>query len=172
MMISAKLSIKIWQNLLPAPTERQLRKIAFLGVGNEFNGDDSAGVEFARRVAPHFDRSSRVMVIEAGLAPQNFSGSLRRFQPEYVVIIDAADMGQQVGETAIVETSEIDGLSCSTHTFPLSMLAKYLKEEIGCQVSFVGIQPGSTLPFTPITPAVQQSIEKLASSLLQFLSEV
>jgi hydrogenase 3 maturation protease len=162
--------MQIWQTLLPVGANEPPVKFAILAVGNEFNGDDAAGVLFSRVASTTLESFPQALILEAGLAPQNLTGLLRRFEPEKVIIVDAAEMDLQTGSAVILDPAEIDGLSISTHTFPLSMLANYLQSEIHCQVHFIGIQPKSNLPFSPLSPAVQQSVLRLARSLTRHLA--
>ena len=153
---------RIWQTILPA--EKQ-EKIALLGIGSEFNGDDAAGVAFVRAVGDAFADSPHVLVLEGGLAPENFTGTLRRYQPARVVLVDAAEMSQPPGAPALLDADQIEAMH-TTHTFPLNLLARYLQAEIGCRVFILGIQPAQTDPFTPLSAAVQKAVEKLAETLL------
>src|SRR6478736_4064730 len=69
-------------------------RISVLGVGNPFRSDDGAGVLVARRLASRECAlaTGHLLIIEAGHAPENTTGELRRFAPDLVLIIDAADM--------------------------------------------------------------------------------
>ena len=75
-----------------APAPRPAR-VAILGVGNESNGDDGAGVRVVRELAARMPATPGVLLIDAGTAPENFTGPLRRFRPELVIEIDAAHLG-------------------------------------------------------------------------------
>ena len=85
------------------------------------------------------------------------------------MIVDAAQTDLQPGATALLDPAEIDGMSSSTHTFPLSMLTHYLEQEMGCKVFIIGVQPQATEPFTPVSPEVQTAVEKLVSSLVKII---
>lgn len=138
-------------------------RIAIMGIGNDTNGDDAAGVLVARGLL--VKKYPRCLVIDAGPAPENFTGTLRRFEPNLVVMIDAAEMGEEAGSVRAFEWTEIDGMSASTHTLSPVLLAKYLIGETGCQVVLIGIQPatidyGSTVS-TPVKEAVRWVILEL-----------
>ena len=140
-----------WQNstsqFLEQWTQRQNRqpRIAILGIGNTLRSDDAAGVLAVRRLTESglFLDLDSVLVLEAGHAPENCTAVLRRFAPDIVLLIDAADMGEAPGAIHWIDMDEIDGISATTHTLPLSMLAEYLSLELNCEVSLLGIQPGS-----------------------------
>lgn len=166
MTISAKSCSQMWHSLFPEQLGAPFGKLAIIGVGNEFNGDDAAGIEFVRLLRPNLESNPQVLVLEGATAPQNMTGEVRRFAPTQIILVDAAQMNLEPGAIAFIDRSEIDGLTCSTHTFPLSLLAQYLEVDIGCEVAIVGIQPAASEPFTGISPAVHSAVETLVQSLV------
>ncbi len=149
-------------------------RVAVLGIGNSLRSDDAAGVLVARglartRLARDFDS---FLVIEAGHAPENATAELRRFAPQVVILIDAAEMGQAPGTVGWIQLKEIDGLSASTHTMPLSMLSRYLILELGCEVKILGIQPKSTEIGESVSREVLQAVEGIVSGLVELLPEI
>ncbi len=167
-------------------TLRGRRRIVVLGVGNELNGDDAAGVLVARALKRKMARIARgtspvnaavqagsapdVLVIEAGLAPENFSGLLRRFHPQEVIFVDAADLAQPPGAWAWVDWQDAGGFGGSTHLLPLSVFAEYLIHEFACQVAFIAIQPlqldfGSGVS-RPVQKAIREITRDLASAMV------
>jgi hydrogenase 3 maturation protease len=154
---------------LSLPAHRPAR-IAVLGVGNELNGDDAAGVRVVRELAARLPATPGVLLIDGGVAPENFSGPLRRFQPDLVLEVDAADLGEAPGTTRWVDWREADGLSASTHTLPPSVLADYLVSELGCEVSLIGIQPACLDLNAPLSPAVGRAVRQLADALCEWIT--
>ena len=142
-------------------------RVAIVGIGNTFRSDDATGILVARSLlVSRFIRDlETVLVMDAGHAPENGTSQLRRFEPDVVLLIDAAEMGEQPGTIRLIEMDEIEGMSASTHSLPLSMLAKYLELELNCQVVLVGIQPESTEVGDGITHKVQQAVSEIVSAL-------
>jgi len=60
----------------------------------EMRGDDAAGIEVVRRLR-HKLKSSKVLLVEGGVAPENFTSNIRRFKPSHVIFIDATDFGAE-----------------------------------------------------------------------------
>ncbi len=126
-----------------------ISRIAIIGIGNELNGDDAAGILAVRALSNivrdrefvDHSRPTVFLTIEAGIAPEAFTGPLRRFQPDLVILIDAAELGEAPGTIRWFDWSEVEGMSASTHTLPPSVLARYLTNEFGCHVKLIGIQP-------------------------------
>ncbi len=146
-------------------------RVAILGIGNELNGDDAAGVWVVRELAARLTATPGVLLIDGGVAPENYTGPLRRFQPDLVLEIDAAHLEEAPGTTRWIDWREADGLSASTHTLPPSVLAGYLISELGCQVSLIGIQPASLELSDPLSPDVERAVRQLADALCAWITE-
>jgi hypothetical protein len=73
--------------------------VAIVGIGNELNGDDGAGVWVLRNLKDVIGRvaDSPVLIIDAGTAPENVTGALRKFAPELILLIDAAQLNEPPG---------------------------------------------------------------------------
>ena len=148
-----------------------LPRTAILGVGNLFRCDDAAGMLAARglRAKAFTADSDRLLICEAGPAPENWTGTLREFAPDLVIFIDAADMGEEAGTVQWIPEERIDGMSASTHSLPLSMLAHYLTLELGCRVLFLGIQPASVDIGETVSEEVLQAVNEVFTGLDEFI---
>lgn len=147
-------------------------RLAILGVGNELNGDDAAGIVVVRALKGALGERPRLLLVEAGPMPENFSGPLRRFAPGVVLIIDAAHLGEApAGSVHWIEWSAADGLSASTHSLPLSVLAAYLIQELGCQVALLGIQAQQLELGEALSPPVGAAVKTLAQELAEMLQK-
>jgi hydrogenase 3 maturation protease len=146
-------------------------RLAVLGLGQELRGDDAAGLEAARGLLSRVPESGeinpgqRLLVAAAGPGPENFTGLLRRFRPDLVLLIDAAQMEAVPGEVRWLDPAETSGLSASTHTFPLHVLAEYLAAELGCQTALIGIQPEQNELGAPLSTPVRAAVQEITSHL-------
>lgn len=141
-----------------------------LGIGNEFNGDDAAGVLVVRALRKIIGQADHLLLIEGGTAPENTTATLRRFHPDVVLMIDSAEMGEEPGCVHLLAVEALDGLSASTHTLPPSVLVTFLQRELGCRVLLLGIQP-QTLEFdAPLSEPVRRAISQIKRGLRQILS--
>jgi hydrogenase 3 maturation protease len=166
---------------------RKSRKIAFVGVGQELRGDDAAGVLVIRRLielTSGFDRISSAsprtqaqqtesrpreapLLFEAGPLPEAAAGPLRRYHPDWVVLVDAADMGEVAGAIRWLDPLQAEDLPGSTHAIPLSGFANYLSSELGCKVAVLGIQ-SKTLAFdSPVSDEVRRAIEEITAAIIR-----
>ncbi len=164
---------RCWQSALQA-TLTQLTKAerpfrtAILGVGQALRGDDGVGLAVVRGLRPF--TSPNLLLIEAAHAPENCTGQVRRFAPDLVLLIDAAQMDAPPGTIRWLDWRRCDGLSASTHTMPLSLLGEYFTAVLHCEVVLIGIQPASleldeTLS-PEVTAAAAQVVEALANIFL------
>jgi hydrogenase 3 maturation protease len=136
--------------------------------------DDAAGVLIARDLSQRTCARNidRILILEAGQAPENRTGELRRFSPDVVVIVDAADMKEAPGTIRWIPEDSIDGVSASTHSLPLSLLARYLKLELNCAVTILGIQLVSNKLGDRLSPEVLLAVEEVVDVLDELMQEL
>jgi len=146
-------------------------RVAVLGIGNTFRSDDAAGMLVAQALSQRVSDNAHLFICEAGHAPENKTAQVRKFAPDLVLLIDAADMGKAPGTVEWISEEDIDGMSASTHSLPLSMLARYLKLEIGCEVNLLGIQLASNEVGETISPEVLQAVEEVAAGLDEIICD-
>jgi hydrogenase 3 maturation protease len=158
--------------LQPPATPHPPPKVALLGIGNELNGDDAAGVRVAesllrRQRAGKFSRP--VLIVNAGLAPENVTGAVRRFGPDLVILVDAAELGEPPGTIHWLAWQETTGLTAATHALPPYMVAQYLTAELGCQVALIGIQRKDCGFGSPLSPPVRRAVRTVSQGLATLL---
>jgi len=145
-------------------------------VGNLFRSDDAVGVLIVRALSGQdwaLD-TDQVLVLDAGHAPENCTGELRKFSPDLIVFVDAAEIESKPGTIAWIPEESIEGMSASTHSLPLSMLSRYLSLELGCQIVLLGIQPASNeigeRISAPVLQATEEVVRGIDESIRTFLS--
>ncbi|GAP15454.1 hydrogenase 3 maturation peptidase Hycl. Aspartic peptidase. MEROPS family A31 [Longilinea arvoryzae] len=154
---------------LSAALDRSPR-LALLGIGNELNGDDAAGVLVVRGLMARLASRPHLLLLEAGLAPEAFTAPLRRFAPDCVILIDAALLDDTPGAVMLVDWRQTDGLSATTHTLPPSVLVKFLQHELGCAVELILIQPEDIEFDHPVTPGVLKAVDHTVTELARLLA--
>lgn len=160
-----------WQSLLNQwmKTHKQPR-LAVVGIGHELCGDDAAGVLVARALQPVLAAKQDILVLDAGHMPENATSTLRRFAPDLVLMVDAAQLGEQPGAVHWLPWRQTSGLSASTHTVPIHLIAQYLNAELGCDVALLGIQPARVDFDTELTPEVRNTIASIVQTLADMLA--
>jgi hydrogenase 3 maturation protease len=141
----------LWKNNEPL-------RVAVIGMGHELRGDDAAGVIVARALKSLVTDQTHFLIIDGGSAPENHTSALRRFVPDLVLLVDAAEMNEPPGSVCWLAWESMTGLSASTHTMPPYMLAKYLSIEFGCEVALIGIQPSQLTIGKTLSPAVKKAV--------------
>lgn len=105
--------------------------------------------------------------MDAGPTPENCTGLLRRFAPDLVLLVDAAQMGVTPGEIHWLTWEEVSEPDMSTHKLSLRLLAGYLAAELGCEIALIGIQPAQDSLGASLSPAVRQAVEAMTNELLK-----
>ncbi len=145
-------------------------RVAVLGIGHELQGDDAAGVLIARHLQSLLGPSEERLVLCAGPAPENCTGALRRFGPDLVLMIDAAQMDEAPGTVRLISCQDVTGIGASTHTLPLHILVKYLTSELGCEITLLGIQP-AFVEFGEMSPLMLKVVPAIAKRLAILLGK-
>jgi len=163
-----------WQDVLNQKLKQLLKesrspRVAVLGVGNEFRGDDGAGIAVIRQLNQNNYPNESILLVEAGLAPENCCAVLRRFMPQLVVMVDSAYLDQKPGTVCWLTWDETCGSGFSTHTFPLQMISSYFMKELNCECWLLGIQPADVSYGEQITLAVSQAVDEIAATLAKLL---
>ena len=115
-----------------------MEKTVVLCIGNKDGGDDAIGPFIANNLKDF--ESNNLIIIDAGVNPENFTGVVKEFLPEQLIIVDAIDMNLEKGEIRRVPADKISVMHVSTHGIPLSVLIKYFKQYIK-KIILIGIQP-------------------------------
>lgn len=142
------------------------QRIALLGVGSEFRGDDVAGVLVAKSLSAKI-KNRKFKVFLGQTAPENLTGEIKKFKPTHLLIVDAADIGK-TGSVSLLCAKDIAGATFSTHRLPVKLIADYLSCSISCEIIILGIHPESFAFAKPPS----QKIKKAAKGLTQILEEV
>jgi hydrogenase 3 maturation protease len=145
-------------------------RVAVVGLGHELYGDDAVGTHIVRELRTRWVDSPNLLLLETGPAPENYSGALRRFHPHFVLILDAALLGEEPGEAHCVSWQDADGLSLSSHSLPISVFANYLSRELACEVALLGIQPAEMGFASGLSHSASTAVDGIARSLNELFS--
>jgi hydrogenase 3 maturation protease len=146
-------------------------RVAVLGAGSVLRGDDAAGMVLFERLAEHFEGMDDVRCFPGETAPENYSGSIRRFSPSHLIVADAADFDHPAGQIFAIDPNDVGGLSCCTHMLPLKVMLNYLVQETGTRLLLLGIQPQSMEFEEPLTDAVASAVDELYNAIVSAVEE-
>ena len=140
-------------------------RILVLGVGNLLFGNDGFGPAVAEFVSQHYTISDDVYVMDVGTGVRRllFTLSLSETQPEEIVIVDAVDWGQEIGQVVEIPAealplTKVDDFSL--HQVPTSNMLRELQEHCGVKVTVVACDVGD-IPqvIAPgLSPDIQQAV--------------
>jgi hydrogenase 3 maturation protease len=136
--------------------------VVIVGVGNRMRGDDAIGPAVIDRLTgkvPH--------AIDAGSAPENVTGAIKKLKPRAIVLVDALIFKDlPPGAPQIVEIADIEHIGESTHTLSLDVVMEYLKMETGADVFLIGVQPGRIAEGESLSQGMEEKMSRLASAIL------
>lgn len=140
-------------------------RVLILGVGNVLFGNDGFGPEVIDYLTHHFLIPDDMDAIDVGTGARKvlFTISLSETRPQEIVIVDAVDWGQEIGNVSEIPVmclpvTKVDDFSL--HQVPASNMLRELQDDCAvkatvlvCDVGPVEqvIQPG-------LSPNIQQSV--------------
>lgn len=109
------------------------KRILFVGIGNVLKKDDGAGVYISSRIKTRENISA--LTVEVSI--ENYIGKINSLNPDILILIDCADMGEKAGTVRLFTLQEMSDLTFNTHNISLKKLAGFFKAE----TFLLGIQP-------------------------------
>jgi hydrogenase 3 maturation protease len=143
-----------------------------LTIGNELRGDDGLGPLFANKFSNITKNAHDVVVIDGGIVPENFTGTIRKENPSHVILIDAVEMNAAAGDMEVIPKEKISQYNVSTHSMPISFLIKYLETTSSFKIILLGIQPEKMELGDEITEKVQVSVNNLVNVFKNILNDL
>ena len=128
-------------------------------VGSVLRDDDAAGPMLAKMLED--DPIEGWDVIDGGQTPEDDIIVIKRRHPKRVIVVDAAAMGLPVGEVRLIDDQDIStSYLMSSHSLPITLLLGEVRSACD-DVAFVGIQPGNTGFYEPLSPEVLEAVQAL-----------
>ncbi len=146
-------------------------KVAFLGVGSPLRSDDNVGNRIVAALAEKLKAGpgQEFRFYQGESAPENFTGVIREFNPEYLILFDAAELERPPGTFSLIPSEQIEGISFASHVLPLKIICNYLNSVVGRQILLVGIQPQNLEFGESLSVPVQEGLEHFVSSLVRHI---
>jgi len=143
-------------------------KVLILGVGNLMKQDDGAGpAAIAELKTQNSKLKINVELLDAGTAPENYTGKIKQIRPDTLVIVDAIDFGAEAGSIKVMEAEEVSSQSLSTHNVSLKTFVDYLRADLpDLKVFLIGIQPKQAGFGEGLSPEVEKAVDELCMSLV------
>lgn len=142
-------------------------RIAVVGIGDECSAIDRLGMYAARQLRNC--QVPQISVFLAGTVPESVTASIRRYRPDHILLLDAADMGARPGTIAVISQETIRGTLLSTHVMPLSVVMEYMAWDSSAKVTLLGIQPDLDRPESGLSDeaygVLSQNLHRLSTIL-------
>ncbi len=157
------------------PEAGEQRTVLVLCVGNSMKGDDGVGPRVAGRLSAVLEASAgrlegdgpvRVVALDCGVTPENYTSVVRRLRPALLLIVDAADMGLAAGDCRIISAERVGALGLSTHSMPLSLFMSYVSD-LTSRVVLIGVQGRLMALGAPMSSEVAAAGDTLAALIAQ-----
>jgi hydrogenase 3 maturation protease len=110
-------------------------------------------------------KAPELLILEGGPTPENHTSKIRAFHPDLVLFVDSAQMDQPPGMIEWIPLDRINGMSASSHSLPLSILAKYIQTEFDCKAAVLGIQTGQNEISLELTPPVRAAVDEIVAEI-------
>jgi hydrogenase 3 maturation protease len=148
------------------------KKVAILGIGAQFLTDDAIGLAIAEKLQLLYHHKKNVKIYMGYTAPENLTGEIKKFHPDSLIMLDAADLGEEPGAVRIVDLTNTDAMSFTTHKLPIKFTAEYLAMETGCKCIMIGVQPKCVTDGCVLTPSVCSAVDKVAGLMKKSLDNL
>ena len=143
-------------------------RLSIVGIGNELNGDDAAGVLILRILKRRLPVDKRIQLLEGSIAPENYASTISRFSPDWLWLVDAADFRENPGSLKLIDLDRIEIGVPSTHSLSPDLLFSIFNLNTQVKIFFFGIQPESVESFTEPSGVIHKTIRNTANFLLHW----
>jgi hydrogenase 3 maturation protease len=150
-----------------------------LGIGNVLQSDDGVGVYVVQKLDRYLNNIAagrkqtatgeterELLPVSCDTIPDGYTALVRRYRPDLLIMVDAAEMGLNPGECRIIPADMVEVMSTSTHNISLPLLVTYLKEFCR-EIMLVGVQPRSMVPGMNLSGVVRESGDYLAALIIK-----
>jgi hydrogenase 3 maturation protease len=144
------------------------RRVVVAGIGNPMRMDDFVGTRIAQNLRGKV--SERVQLIECETVPESFIQQITDFCPSHVLLIDAAMLNLEPGDTRFIEPERLTfSPALSTHMLPLRIFCECVTKITRAKIALLLIQPKKAEFGEGLTPEVNASSRIIAQHLCNLL---
>jgi len=143
-------------------------KVVVAGIGNPIRMDDFVGTKIVQDLQGQV--SEKVYLIECEVVPENFIQKIVDFDPTHILLIDAAILGLEPGDSRLVKPERLAVfLAYSTHALPLRIFCEYLAKTTKAKIALLLIEPKKADFGEGLTLEIEASARKTVDVLLRLL---
>jgi hydrogenase 3 maturation protease len=143
-------------------------KVVVAGIGNPIRMDDFVGTKIVQDLQGKV--SEKVYLIECETVPENFIQKIIDFNPTRILLIDAAILGLESGDSRLIKPERLAAFPAySTHALPLRIFCEYLAKTTKAKIALLLMEPKKADFGEGLTPEVETSAQKIVDILLRVL---
>ena len=143
-------------------------KVVVAGIGNPIRMDDFVGTKIVEDLQGKV--SEKVYLIECETVPENFIQKITDFDPTHILLIDAAVLGLEPGDSRLIKPEQLAAFAAySTHALPLRIFCEYLATTTKAKIVLLLIEPKKADFGEGLTLEVEASAQDIVDSLLRVL---
>jgi len=162
--------VRYIENLLKTKLDNA-RRITVLGVGSPLRSDDGAGMLVIQKLEESLPSCPDLLLCGGETAPENFTGKIKSFQPDLLIVVDACDVGLAPGSVVEIPPEKVGGPTFCSHMLPVKVMINYLIHETGTDVILLGLQYKSLLFDGPVSQEMTQAVDHLCGMLQKLFLE-
>ncbi len=136
-------------------------KLVIVGIGNPLRGDDGFGPRLVEEVRGKIE----AVCIDAGSAPESYTGKIARETPDTILLVDAVHLNKKPGEFSLLKKEEILKSGFSTHDMSPNLFIEYLEQQTRAAIYLLGVQPTDISFGAEMSEPVKDAITELAGNL-------
>lgn len=140
-------------------------KVVLIGIGNILRADDGIGPLLIQKI----EGKVTAVCIDAGNAPESYTGKIIKESPDTIVIIDAIHLDRPPGEYEILEKSDIVKSGFTTHDISPSMFIEYLESQTKADIYLLGIQPENLTMGEEMSDSILAALEEVSKKIEEVL---
>jgi len=127
---------------------KNVKRIVFMGIGEEKLSDDGVGPYIISELLPYSD-NEKILFINAGTDPMARIEEVINFKPGTLILIDTCTVKKPPGTISILERESIkEYVPISTHTIPVHIVVDLIVEKLpDLEVFMIGFAPESLQGF-------------------------
>ncbi|MFQ5952416.1 MAG: hydrogenase maturation peptidase HycI [Candidatus Omnitrophota bacterium] len=141
-------------------------KVIFLGIGNTLRGDDGFGPALVEKLR----NETEFTCIDAGSAPQNYTGKIIKENPDTIIIADAVHLDQAPGEYEILKKDDILKSGFTTHDLSPNMFIEYLEKETTADIYMLAVQPKNMSFGEEMSESVKKAVEEILEAIKEAIN--
>jgi hydrogenase 3 maturation protease len=144
-------------------------KVVIAGIGNSIRMDDFVGVKIVQDLRRK-GVSDRVYLIECETVPESFIQEIIDFNSTHILLIDAAILELNPGESKLVNPEQLKNFpALTTHMLPLRIFCEYLTKTTKAKIALLLMEPKQTDFGERLTLEVEVAAQRIVNVLLTVL---